>query len=52
MICAPDVEKIPGSKGTDAQMKKIFKMCRLKGIPVVFGLSKRKLAGILGEPAR
>ena len=52
VICAPDVEKIPGSKGTDSQLKKVFKMCRQKRIPIIYGLTKRKLAGVLGEPAR
>ena len=52
VICAPDVEKIPGTKGTDSQLKKVFKMCRQKHIPIIFGLTKRRLAGVLGEPAR
>ena len=52
VICAPDVEKIPGSKGTDSQLKKVFKICRQKQIPIIYGLTKRKLAGVLGEPAR
>ena len=43
LIVAPNIEKIECEGGLDSYLKKIFKMCRIQKIPIVFSLSMTKL---------
>ncbi len=42
----PNIEKIEGKNGLDEKLLDIFKACKEKSVPILFGLNKFKLGQI------